>query len=118
MATTLERALASSIATFNGCSGKEGDKHQLNKGDLKETPIFMGVSVGTPGAEPHQHPHVSPHHWARCGVQGRARSSLKQGPPSSAETTITVGAYPCRRAPSLTPLVLCARNNWVSTASG
>lgn len=80
-ATILEQALASSIVTFHECSEKEGDKYQLSKGELKELPSFMGVSVGTPGTEPHQHPHISARHWGRCGGQGRARSSLKQVSP-------------------------------------
>lgn len=53
--------------------------YQLSKGEL---PSFMGVRAATPRTEPHQHPHVPPHHWGGCGVQGRARSSLKQGPPT------------------------------------
>lgn len=42
----------------------------------------MGVRVGTLGTEPHQHPHISPHHWGRCGGEGRALSSLKEVPPT------------------------------------
>ncbi|KAK4807695.1 hypothetical protein QYF61_019393 [Mycteria americana] len=68
MAVTLEQALASSIATFHECLGKEGDKYQLSKGEMQELPSFTGGSVGTPGTEPHQHPHASPHHWGRCGA--------------------------------------------------
>uniref|UniRef100_A0A8C4U7J9 S100/CaBP-9k-type calcium binding subdomain domain-containing protein n=1 Tax=Falco tinnunculus TaxID=100819 RepID=A0A8C4U7J9_FALTI len=45
MATTLERALASSAATFHKRSGKEGYKHQLSKGELKELPSFMGEQL-------------------------------------------------------------------------
>ena len=81
MATTLGQALASSIATFHERSGKEGDKYQRRKRELKELPSFMGVSVGTPRTEPHQRPCVSPHHWGRSGGRGRARSSLRQVPP-------------------------------------
>lgn len=81
MATTLEQALASSIATFHERSGKEGDKRQLSKGELKELPSFMGVSMGTPRTQPHQHPHVPPHHWGRRGGQEKAHSSLKLVPP-------------------------------------
>uniref|UniRef100_A0A8C0BII6 S100/CaBP-9k-type calcium binding subdomain domain-containing protein n=1 Tax=Buteo japonicus TaxID=224669 RepID=A0A8C0BII6_9AVES len=40
MATTLEQALASSK-----CSGKEGDKYQLSKAELKELPSFMGEQL-------------------------------------------------------------------------
>ncbi|XP_009633431.1 protein S100-A4-like [Egretta garzetta] len=45
VATTLEQALASSIATFHERSGKEGDKRQLSKGELKELPSFMGKQM-------------------------------------------------------------------------
>ncbi|XP_050768170.1 protein S100-A2-like [Gymnogyps californianus] len=45
MATTLEQALASSIATFHERSGKEGDKYQRRKGELKELPSFMGEQL-------------------------------------------------------------------------
>ncbi|XP_059688060.1 protein S100-A2-like [Gavia stellata] len=47
MATTLEQALASSIANFHERSAKEGDEYQLSKGELKEPLSFKVVSMGT-----------------------------------------------------------------------
>ncbi|CAM9995957.1 unnamed protein product [Bubo scandiacus] len=41
MATTLEQALASGIATFHECSGEEADKCP----ELKELPSFMGEQL-------------------------------------------------------------------------
>lgn len=104
-----------SLAVASGCHSSGRRKtFPLQPAELKPLPGFMRVSVGTARTEPHQHPHVSPHHWGRSEGEGRARSPRLLKPPA------VVDASRChsQQVLSLTLLVLCARNNWMNPPFG